>query len=60
METRGGWGWGRGGVFMKNQYRNGDYLKRGAWMVCRFNGGGGILGKNEMGWCFLMGEGSIP
>ena len=29
---------------MKNQYRGGDCLKRGAWTVCRFKEG---LGKKE-------------
>ena len=28
------------GVFTKKQYRGGDCLKRGAWTVCRFKGGG--------------------
>ena len=26
---------------MKNQYRGDNCLKRGAWTVCRFQGGGG-------------------
>ena len=32
--------------FMKNHYRGGDCLKRGAWTVCRFKGG---LGKKGFG-----------
>ena len=28
------------GVFTKNQYREEDCLKRTAWTVCRFKGGG--------------------
>ena len=39
------------GGFTKNQYRGGNCLKRGAWTVCRFNGG---LGEKE-GVVFLMG-----
>ena len=35
---------GRGCGVMKNQYRWGDFLKRGAWTVCRFTG-----------WCFWWG-----
>ena len=39
-----------GGEFMKNQYREGDCLKReGAWTVCRFNGGGGGLARKRGG-----------
>ena len=37
--------------FTKNQYRGGDCLKKGAWTVCQFKGGGG-LGKNKGGGCF--------
>ena len=40
-----------GGEFMRNQYREGECLKRGAWIVCRFKGG---LGKKEGGWCFWV------
>ena len=29
---------GGGGGVMKNQYRGGSYLKRGAWTICRFKG----------------------
>ena len=36
---------------MKNQYRGGDCLKRGAWTVCRFKGS---LARKRR-WCF--GEG---
>ena len=43
--------------FMKNQYRGRDCLKRGAWTVCRFKGGGG-LGKKD-GVVFLR-EGWYP
>ena len=28
------------GRFTKKQYRGGDYLKKGAWAVCRFKGEG--------------------
>ena len=38
---------------MKNQYSEGDCLKRGAWTVCQFKGG---LGKKE-GVMFLRGGG---
>ena len=41
---------------MKNRYRGGDYLKRGAWTVCRFKG---ELGKKE-GVVFLRGEVDTP
>ena len=33
---------------MKNQYRRGDCVNRGAWTVGRFKGGGGV-GKKEGG-----------
>ena len=41
---------------MKNQYREGDCLKRGAWTVCQFKGG---LGKKE-GVVLVRGGGLIP
>ena len=37
---------------MKNQYRLGDCLKRGAWADCKFKGG---LGKKE-GVVFMRGS----
>ena len=37
-----------GGGFMKNHYRGGDCLKRGAWTVCRFKKG---LARKRV-WCF--------
>ena len=51
------------GVSQKKQCRRGDCLKRGAWTVCRFMGGG--LGKEEggvfEGGLFLReGEGLNP
>ena len=39
---------------MKNQYKGGDRLKRGAWTVCRFKGVGG-LGKKVVGGVFEGG-----
>ena len=36
---------------MKNLYRGGDCLKRGAWTIFRFKGGEG-LGKKEGGSVF--------
>ena len=42
---------------MRNQYMGEDCLKRGAWTVCRFKGGG--LSKKE-GVVFLRGEGRYP
>ena len=41
--------------FARNQYRGGNCLKRGAWTVCRFKGGG--LGKKERGGVFDGGGG---
>ena len=41
---------------MKNQYREGDCLKRGAWTVCQFKGG---LGKKE-GVVLLRGGVDTP
>ena len=41
---------------MKNQYRGRDCLKREAWTVCRFKGGGWGLGKKE-GVVFFRGGG---
>ena len=34
---------------MKNQYIGGNCLKKGAWTVCRFKGGGGAGGKRGGG-----------
>ena len=31
--------WGGGGGVTEKQYRGGNYLKRGAWTICRFKGG---------------------
>ena len=31
--------------FTKNQYRGGDCLKKGAWTVCQFKGGGGAVSE---------------
>ena len=45
--------WLLGKDFTKNQYEGGDYLKRGDWTVCRFNGG---LGRKR-GGCFWGGGG---
>ena len=47
---------GGGVVPEKPIYREGDFLKRGAWTVCRFKGGGG-LGKKEGGGVFEGGVG---
>ena len=41
---------------MKNQYSEGDCLKRGAWTVCQFKGG---LGKKE-GVVLLRGGVDTP
>ena len=41
-----------GREFIKNWYRGGDCLKRGAWTVFRFKGG--ALQERE-GWCFWGG-----
>ena len=41
------------GEFEKNQYREGDCLKRGAWTVCWFKG---VLARKS-GWCFWGGGG---
>ena len=40
------------GGFMKNQYKGGGALKRGAWTVCRFKEGGGGAWQESGGWCF--------
>ena len=39
--------------FRKNQYSEGDCLKRGAWTVCPFKG---CLARKR-GWCFWGGAG---
>ena len=41
------------GEFTKNWYKEQDCLKRGAWTVCRFKGGG--LGKKDEGGVFEGG-----
>ena len=41
---------GGGVVPEKPIYREGDFLKRGAWTVCRFKGGGAWQERGE--WCF--------
>ena len=47
--------WTGGGVVPEKPiYREGDFLKRGAWTVCRFKGGG-ELGKKEGGGVFEGG-----
>ena len=43
---------------MKNQYIGGNCLKKGAWTVCRFKGGGG-LGEKE-GVVFVFEGGLTP
>lgn len=46
--------WTGGGVVPEKPiYREGDFLKRGAWTVCRFKGGGGLARKREV--MFLRG-----
>ena len=42
-----------GGGLTKNQYRGGNCLRRGAWTVYRFKGGGGLARKKGM--VFLRG-----
>ena len=36
----------------------GGLPKKGAWIVCRFKGGG--LGKREWGWCLWWGGSDTP
>ena len=40
---------------MKNQNKGGNCLKRGAWAVCRFKGGGGGGLAKKKGVVFLRG-----
>ena len=40
---------------MKNQYREEDCLKRGAWTVWQFKGGGGGLARKRGGRFFIEG-----
>ena len=46
-----------GGELTKNQYMGGNCLKRGAWTVCRLNGG---FGKKEGGDVFERGGVDTP
>ena len=43
------------GDFAKNSIKRRDCIKKGAWKVCRFNGGGGWGGgvKRKRGWTNL-------
>ena len=43
-----------GGELWKNQYREGNCLKKGAWIDCRFKVGGGGLARKR-GFVFLRG-----
>ena len=49
-----------GGEFTKNQYRRGDYLKRGAWTVWRFRGEGVGAWEERWGGDFEVGGVDTP